>query len=105
MTLKDDLTLEQKVDLLLELHHNASTTKKQGAINALYSVLGTIIIISLTFAFSFITEIRATNQRQDRDLIERTKIDQQKWIGIDYNFDVLNKNKLPLYQIRDNEIN
>jgi len=94
-----DLSLEQKVDLLLEQHERP---KKQAAFNALYSVLGTIIVISLTFAFSFIIEIKSTNQRQDRDLIEQRRIDKQKWKSIDYNFQVLNNDNNYLYKINDN---
>jgi hypothetical protein len=102
-------TLEQRIDRLLTLLENRTndtySKTKLNAINAVYTVLGSLIIIALTYAFSFITEIKSTNQRQDRDIIERGKLDVQKWKSIDYNFEVLNKDNIYLYKINDDKTN
>lgn len=105
----EKLTLEQRIDrLLIVLEKQTVDTyskTKLNAINAIYTVLGSLIIIALTYAFSFITEIKSTNQRQDRDILERGKLDSQKWKSIDYNFKVLNKENIYLYNITDTKTN
>jgi hypothetical protein len=92
----------EKIDELLKHFASEKRSKKQAAFNAIYTVLGTIVVISITFIFSFILEIKSINQRQDRDLLEQRRVDKQKWKSIDYNFQVLNKDNDYLYKINDN---